>query len=145
LHADNNELQYAVPGGLIGVGTNIDPTLTKGDWLVGQVLGHPDSLPDVFESIDVSYTLMRRLFGVKGGAKIEKLKKGEVLMVNIGSTQAGATVAGTKEEASLAKLVLTKPVCAQVGDKIAVSRRHDKHWRLIGYGEIAKGRKVELV
>ena len=144
LHADNNELQYAAPGGLIGVGTMMDPTLTKGDWLVGQVLGHPDSLPDVYDTIDVSYTLMRRLLGVKGGTKIEKLKKGEVLMVNIGSTQAGATVAGTKEESSLAKLELTKPVCAQVGDKIAISRRHDKHWRLIGYGEIVKGRKVEL-
>jgi translation initiation factor 2 gamma subunit (eIF-2gamma) len=27
----------------------------------------------------------------------------------------------------------------QVGDKVALSRRHDKHWRLIGYGTIKKG------
>ena len=145
LNAEKNSLQYAAPGGLIGVGTTIDPTLTKGDWLVGQVLGYPDSLPEVFDQITVEYSLMRRLLGVKGGSKIEKLKKGEVLMVNIGSTQAGATVAATKEEASIAKLELTKPVCAQEGDKIAISRRHDKHWRLIGYGKITKGRKVELL
>ena len=148
LNAEKNSLQYAVPGGLIGVGTNIDPTLTKGDWLVGQVLGHPDSLPDVYDSITVEYSLMRRLLGVKGdakGGKIDKLKKGEVLMVNIGSTQAGATVSATKEDSSLVKLELTKPVCAQVEDKIAISRRHDKHWRLIGYGKITKGRKVELI
>ena len=37
LYAEKNELQYAVPGGLIGVGTNIDPTLTRADRLVGQV------------------------------------------------------------------------------------------------------------
>ena len=39
LYAEENELQYAVPGGLIGVGTKIDPTLTRADRLVGQVLG----------------------------------------------------------------------------------------------------------
>lgn len=37
LFAEQNELQYAVPGGLIGVGTTVDPTLTRADRLVGQV------------------------------------------------------------------------------------------------------------
>ena len=31
LFAEQNELEYAVPGGLIGVGTKIDPTLTRAD------------------------------------------------------------------------------------------------------------------
>ena len=39
LFAEHNPLQYAVPGGLIGVGTTVDPTLTRADRLVGQVLG----------------------------------------------------------------------------------------------------------
>jgi translation initiation factor 2 subunit 3 len=37
LFAEHNDLKYAVPGGLIGVGTKIDPTLTRADRLVGQV------------------------------------------------------------------------------------------------------------
>jgi hypothetical protein len=37
LFAEQNELQYAVPGGLIGVGLTVDPTLTRADRLVGQV------------------------------------------------------------------------------------------------------------
>lgn len=37
MFAENNDLQYAVPGGLIGVGTKIDPTLCIGDRLVGHV------------------------------------------------------------------------------------------------------------
>jgi len=37
LFAEKNTLQYAVPGGLIGVGTKIDPMLTRADRLVGQV------------------------------------------------------------------------------------------------------------
>ncbi|MFN7124105.1 MAG: hypothetical protein ACK4NM_18925, partial [Hydrogenophaga sp.] len=91
LFAEQNPLQFAVPGGLIGVGTKVDPRLTRSDRLVGQVLGHRDKLPDVFTEIDVSFYLLRRLLGVKaqeGGkqAKVQKLSKNEVLMVNIGST-----------------------------------------------------------
>jgi translation initiation factor 2 subunit 3 len=53
LFAEQNELQFAVPGGLIGVGTTIDPTLTRADRLVGQVLGEVGALPDVFVELEV--------------------------------------------------------------------------------------------
>lgn len=53
LYAEQNELQFAVPGGLIGVGTTMDPTLTRADRLVGQVLGEVGSLPDVFVELEV--------------------------------------------------------------------------------------------
>lgn len=55
LYAEQNELQFAVPGGLIGVGTTMDPTLTRADRLVGQVLGEVGSLPDVFVELEVCY------------------------------------------------------------------------------------------
>lgn len=48
LHAENNHLDFAVPGGLIGVGTRIDPTLCRADRLVGQVLGAVGKLPKVY-------------------------------------------------------------------------------------------------
>lgn len=35
LYAEQNELKFAVPGGLIGVGTTMDPRLTRADRLVG--------------------------------------------------------------------------------------------------------------
>ena len=53
LYAEQNELQFAVPGGLIGVGTTMDPTLTRADRLVGQVLGAVGSLPDVYVELEV--------------------------------------------------------------------------------------------
>jgi translation initiation factor 2 subunit 3 len=148
LFAESNHLQYAVPGGLIGVGTRIDPTLTRADRLVGQVLGKRGQLPEVFAEIEISYYLLRRLLGVKtsdGGkqAKVQKLTKGEILMVNIGSTGTGGKVEGAKSD--LAKISLTQPVCTQEGEKIALSRRVDKHWRLIGWGEIKRGKKIEVL
>ena len=48
LHAETNQLQFAVPGGLIGVGTKIDPTLCRDDRLVGQVLGAVGKLPQIY-------------------------------------------------------------------------------------------------
>lgn len=149
LAAEHNVLQYAVPGGLIGVGTKIDPSLTRGDRLVGHVLGHPKKLPEIFIEIEVKFYLLRRLLGVKTegdskAGKVSKLKKGEVLMVNIGSTAAGGRVLGIKEN-DLAKVTLTNPVCTQVDDKVALSRRIEKHWRLIGWGSIIKGTTINPV
>jgi len=148
LYAETNDLQFAVPGGLIGVGTRIDPTLTRADRLVGQVLGLRGKLPDVFAEIEISYYLLRRLLGVKtsdGGkqAKVQKLSRNEVLMVNIGSTATGGKVVAVKGD--LARVGLTQPVCTQEGEKIALSRRVDKHWRLIGWGQIRKGTKIDIV
>merc|ERR1719150_1590233 len=149
LAAEQNDLQFAVPGGLIGVGTKIDPTLTRGDRLVGHVLGLPGKLPNIFIEIEVKFYLLRRLLGVKTegdskAGKVSKLKKGEVLMVNIGSTAAGGRVLGIKEN-DLAKVTLTNPVCTQIDDKVALSRRIDKHWRLIGWGSIVKGSTIDPI
>jgi len=146
LFAEANDLQYAVPGGLIGVGTHIDPVLCKADRLVGQVLGiQGQELPNVFTELEINFFLLRKLLGVraegKQQARVAKLEKGEVLMVNIGSTSTGGRVAAIKNDA--AKIVLISPVCTEVGEKIALSRRVDRHWRLIGWGKIINGKSIE--
>ncbi|KAK4535460.1 hypothetical protein CDCA_CDCA05G1485 [Cyanidium caldarium] len=146
MHAEGNALQYAVPGGLIGVGTKLDPTLTRADRLVGQMLGAVGTLPPVFVELEINFYLLRRLLGVRtdsgDGARVRKLTKDEVLMVNVGSTSTGGRVLATK--ADLAKLALTSPVCTQEGEKIALSRRIEKHWRLIGWGEIRRGKTIAV-
>ncbi|KAL8655707.1 MAG: hypothetical protein Q9210_000729 [Variospora velana] len=138
LFAEHNDLKFAVPGGLIGVGTRVDPTLCRADRLVGFVLGLKGRLPAIYTELEVNFFLLRRLLGVKTAdgkqAKVAKLTKTEVLMVNIGSTATGAKVMGVKADA--AKLSLTSPACTEIGEKIALSRRIDKHWRLIGWANI---------
>merc|ERR1711976_952688 len=146
LFAEQNDLMFAVPGGLIGVGTKIDPTLCRADRMVGQVLGAPGGLPDIITEVEVSYYLLRRLLGVrtegdKKGAKVQKLSKNEILMVNIGSLSSGGRVLAVR--ADLAKIMLTSPVCTGIGEKIALSRRVEKHWRLIGWGQIRRGVTVK--
>lgn len=146
MYAERNDLEYGVPGGLIGIGTNIDPTLTRADRLVGQVLGHREQLPKVYVSIKIQYFLMRRLLGVKAaqgdkGAKVSKMKADERLMVNIGSTSTIAKI--TEVGKDTATLALAQPVCTEVGaamrSKIALSRQIDRNWRLIGWGSVIDG------
>lgn len=126
---------YLARSTLLQQGTNI---AQRADRLVGFVLGHRGRLPAIYTEIEVNYFLLRRLLGVKTAdgkqAKVAKLAKNEVLMVNIGSTATGAKVAGVKADA--AKLVLTSPACTEIGEKIAISRRIEKHWRLIGWANI---------
>ncbi|KAI5330350.1 hypothetical protein L3X38_029748 [Prunus dulcis] len=134
--------------GHIGVGTTMDPTLTRADRLVGQVLGEVGSLPEVFVELeDVAllssfgiYWVFVLLLGVrtKGSekqGKVSKLAKGEILMLNIGSMSTGARVIAVRNH--LAKLQLTSPVCTSRG--IAFSRRVEKHFCLIGWGTIQAG------
>eukprot|EP00250_Pteridium_aquilinum_P033258 c5374_g1_i1 orf=123-1514(+) len=147
LYAEQNELQFAVPGGLIGVGTTVDPTLTRADRLVGQVLGECGVLPEVYLELEVNFFLLRRLLGVKikGAEKqgrVTKLTKSEVLMLNIGSMSTGARVVAVKND--VAKLQLMSPVCTSKGEKVALSRRVEKHWRLIGWGQIQAGHTLDL-
>jgi len=148
LNSEQNNLKYAVPGGLIGVGTKIDPMLTRADRLVGQVLGEVGKLPEIFTELEISFFLLRRLLGVKTEGdkkklgKVKKLTQGEILMVNIGSTTSGARI--LKVKGDLAKVVLTSPVCSSEGEKLALSRRVDKNWRLIGWGKIRRGTKIDV-
>jgi len=141
MKADENHLMYAVPGGLIGVGLKVDPYLTRADRLVGQIIGHPGKMPDVVLEIEATFYLLRRLLGVRSDAgtrqKVSRLQVEEVLMINIGSTSLGGkvlTVTGDK-----VRIQFLNPVCANEGEKIAMSRRIDRNFRLIGWGEIKRG------
>jgi translation initiation factor 2 subunit 3 len=100
-------------------------------------------MPDVVLEIEASYYLLRRLLGVKseGGdkarQKVSKLKVEEVLLINIGSTSLGGKVLTVTSDK--VRIQFMNPVCANEGEKIAMSRKIDRNFRLIGWGEIKKG------
>ena len=147
LFAEDNSLLYAIPGGLIAAGTLIDPSLTKADALVGNIIGYKGSLPDVYDELSIEYYLLRRLVGVKSEGegesnKITKIQKGELLLVNVGSTSCGGRVLSTNTKHSTVTIGLLNPVCTIIGEKIALSRKISKNWRLIGWGNIKEGKVI---
>jgi translation initiation factor 2 subunit 3 len=56
-------LLYAIPGGLIGVCLPIDPSITRNNKMIGNLLGAKGTLPDIFTSINVKFYLMKNLLG----------------------------------------------------------------------------------
>ena len=149
MNAEQNELLYAIPGGLIGLGLKIDPYLTKRDNLVGNLLGHKGELPDIYLELNIKFFLLRRLIGVKidnssTSDTVRSITVGETLMINVGTTSTGCKVTNISSATSIVKIELSKAVCNSVGDKVSLSRRINNKFRLIGWGQITKGKKYNL-
>jgi translation initiation factor 2 subunit 3 len=145
LFSEENRLQYAVPGGLVGVGTGVDPAHSRGDRLAGHVLGIPGDLPDVLAELDLNFYLLNRILGAKTeqDSRVSSLKIGEILMLNIDSKAVGGRVLNLSGT-DLASVSLTSPVCASLGSKVSISRRVDKQWRLVGWGRVLRGVPTEV-
>ncbi|OYT61494.1 MAG: translation initiation factor IF-2 subunit gamma [Thermofilum sp. ex4484_15] len=134
LKSGDTPLKEAYPGGLIGVGTLLDPSLTKGDALRGNVVGRPGQLPPVWEELSVEVNLMERVVGLREMKKVEPLRLKERLALNIGTATTLGEVVELRGERVTLKLKI--PVCAEEGARVAISRQIMGRWRLIGYGVI---------
>ena len=129
-------VEQAAPGGLIAIGTGLDPARTKSDSYAGKIVGKPGKLPSVLESFDLSINLLKRVVGTIDEKNVEPIKTNEPLMLTIGTATAVGIVSESYGGKVSVKLKL--PVCAQEGQRIAISRRIDGRWHLIGYGKIEK-------
>jgi translation initiation factor 2 subunit 3 len=124
----------ALPGGLIAIGTELDPTMVKSDSLAGKLVGRPGQLPPVVDSFDLSMCLLKRAVGTIDEKNVEPLKTNEPLMLTVGTATTVGIISELRPDWIRVKLKL--PVCVDQGQRIAVSRRIEGKWHLIGYGEI---------
>ena len=134
LHAgDVGSLQEADSGGLIGIETKLDPSLTKSDGMIGNVAGTPGTLPPVRNELSLKIKLLKRVVGSKEQLNVENIKTNELLMLNVGAITTVGTISSVGKK-GIYKIALKRPVCAEKGQKVAVSRQIMNRWRLIGYG-----------
>ncbi len=120
------------PGGLVAVGTRLDPTYTKGDQMVGSVIGKPGTLPPTWEHMTLDLSLFETAVGLAELVKVEKVRPGENLRLNLGT--AFSQVVVTSARGDVIEVDLKKPVAIEAGMRAAVSRRIAERWRLIGSG-----------
>lgn len=134
LQAGGKEVKEAQCGGLVGIGTLLDPSLTKADGLIGNLVGNPGMLPPTRSELTLDVHLFERAVGTKEMAEVDKVHAGERLLLDVGTTiTVGNVVSAVKDTATLQ---LGRPVCAEAGARAAISRRIAARWRLIGYGII---------
>ena len=120
------------PGGLVAIGSKLDPSFIKSDSLIGSVIGKPNSLPDTVEEISIDINLFDTAVGTQDLVKVEPIKNKENLRLNIGTAVTTGTVTGSKNQRI--EIRVKKPVCLMPKSKVAISRRIADRWRLIGAG-----------
>ncbi|HEV2877375.1 MAG TPA: translation initiation factor IF-2 subunit gamma [Nitrososphaeraceae archaeon] len=125
-------VQKVRPGGLVAIGTKLDPTYVKSDSLIGSVVGKPETLPDDVEDISIDVKLFDTAVGTQEMVKVEPIKTKEFLRLNVGTAATLGTVTTSKDNKIEAKL--KKPLCLIPQSRVAVSRRIADRWRLIGAG-----------
>ncbi len=126
----------AKPGGLVAVGTKLDPSLTKSDRLVGNVLGKAGTVPDPTNKVTIEYSLLERVLGTKELLKVTPLRKGERLMITAGAAVTLGLI--TKLSKERIEVVLRRPVVIWHEMRVALSRQVLGRWRLVGWGKVVQ-------
>jgi translation initiation factor 2 subunit 3 len=130
----SNLLNEAKPGGLIGLGTRLDPALTKGDSLIGHLVGIPNTLPDVISEVELKVHLLERVIGSEMQIKVTELKHNEKLLLVVGTEKTGGIITKILKHSYI--LQLNPPICIPRDFIFAISRIINRRYRLIGYGEL---------
>ena len=120
------------PGGLVGIGTYLDPALTKNDSMIGRMAGKPGTLPEALSELTLEAHLWDYVVGSVRVIRVDKIKTKEMLMLTIGTSNTVGTV--TSARGDEIHISLKYPVVGEKNQRIAIGRRISNRWRLIGYG-----------
>nr|QBK87517.1 MAG: translation initiation factor 2, beta subunit [Marseillevirus LCMAC201] len=145
LYTGQIQLQEARSGGLIGIGTTLDPALTRADSMVGTCAGFPGKLPDTTRTLDLKVYLLAQGIGhdqeIKSKisnepsalfAKRTKLRVGDVLQLAVGAAIVSAKI--IKRIKRLWRFETEVPICPVPGQSIPISKVIDNAWTIIGKG-----------
>jgi translation initiation factor 2 subunit 3 len=134
LMSGKEKIDEAFPGGSIAVATSLDPSIVKSDTLSGNVIGLKGKMPPVWQNLKLKAKLLERVVGTKEELDVDPVKMNEVLMLNVNSSVTAGFVVELHKEDFIVKLKL--PVCAEIGQRVTISRMVGSRFRLIGYGTI---------
>ena len=123
-------VKEAIPGGTIGLMTDLDPAIVKGDSMSGVLVGK--DLPPIKYEIKLELHLLDRVVGTKEELKVDPIRKNEILMLNVNGATTVGMVLDIKNNIMTCKLKF--PVSILPESRITISRRIGNRFRLIGYG-----------
>ncbi len=139
IHKGKEQVKEVGPGASISLETSLDPSLAKTDSLSGSLVSLKGKLPEISNKIKISMKLFKEILGIKGHKKVEPLKTKEMLMLSTNTTISVGIIEKLSKNEKEIELSLNIPIIPLPGDNVGLARNIDKHWRLIGWGEILKG------
>jgi translation initiation factor 2 subunit 3 len=132
LHTGEKSIKEASCGGLVGVGTLLDPSYSKADGLNGNIAGKVGLLPPVLSELVLETYVLERAVGTKELLKVDKIYPSETLLLHVGAAVDLGKVISVKNK--IVKVRLNRPICVPPSSRVAISRKIAARWRLIGYG-----------
>jgi translation initiation factor 2 subunit 3 len=127
-------VEFVKPGGLIAIGTKLDPSMTRSDSFIGSVIGKPGTLPEISSQAKLEINLFDSAVGTADETKVLPIQNGELLRLNIGTAPVLSQV--KKAKPNEIEVDFRRPVCLFEGENVAISRRIADRWRLIGAGVV---------
>jgi len=130
INSETNNLDFAIPGGLIGIKLDIDPGLATKDNLVGNIMTNYDNTDAycVYEIIFVELQLFDDM----------QIANKEILVINSNACSEKCEVVKTKNTKAELKL-LERPICAIKSDYITISKIIANNITVVGRAQILDG------
>ncbi|MDD4049615.1 MAG: translation initiation factor IF-2 subunit gamma [Candidatus ainarchaeum sp.] len=131
LNSERISLKSAHAGGLIAIGTDLDPFFCFSDKMVGQIVCEEKSKPTLSNIIKIDYNKIERLIEPNQS----EFKIGERIVLVIGSSAQVGVIKKINKNNEF-EIMLARNAAFYPKNKVAVSRNVNSRWRLAGYGEI---------
>jgi translation initiation factor 2 subunit 3 len=125
LESDNIIIENIKSGGLVAIGTDIDPYYCKNDMLSGNILGKIGTLPNVYHDLKVEYTVLDNFDG-----KWDP-KNGDTIYLQIGNISCESRL--LKFNNNIMNFQLIKPICIENNIKILVCKKIEGILNIVGY------------
>jgi translation initiation factor 2 subunit 3 len=122
LQSDTLKLNEIKSGGLIGIGTNIDPQYTHNDYLSGNVVGLKGKLPEVYTKIQINYNYII-------DTDTHKINENDILYLQIGPMN-------TRSKYIDNCFHLEKPTCINKKMIIIISKKINNKFNILAHGNL---------
>ncbi|MFB6470039.1 MAG: translation initiation factor IF-2 subunit gamma [Vulcanisaeta sp. AZ3] len=134
----DEKVEEARPGGLVGIGTELDPALAKADSLIGSVVGKPGTLPPVWTELSLEFHRIEKPSDT--ALREVSFKPMDIIMIHVGSAAVMGFVKGFHSDKL--DVTLRKAVSAEEGSKVVITKQINNRWRIVGYGVLKDGTVV---
>ncbi len=126
IKSDTTDLQNALPGGLIGIGTDIDPYYCKNDMMAGQMIGLKGKMPPTVLSITIQFEKIN--FDYNWEPKL-----GSYITVITGTYCGDGKIIDYNDD-DILTITLQKPVCIDKDNMIILCEKTRDAFHIVGCG-----------
>jgi translation initiation factor 2 subunit 3 len=127
IQSDENSIQKIIPGGLMGIRTDLDPYYAKNDALAGNITGLIGTLPSIYIEIIIDVQIVTTFdFNWNPNPNIDQV------MLQIGTKMVDAKLQNIR--GSKFKFELARPTCINNNQHIIICKSIEKILRIVGEG-----------